>query len=191
MLIGLEKDMTSIDFWFTRFKVKVTRLIILITIYHIPLIFHMLIGLDRGMTPLDIGKIRLKVRFTMVTFVKCFCSFSWELFITVLIYFTCLFDFIFLRSRSQGSLCKKCCPLIFLRTIFHRAFISFVLIGLSEDKTFVDFGFTRSKSQGSLFKKNVNKVFANYLENCLSQSFQISHADWSWWGHESWCFQVH
>jgi len=32
-----------------------------------------------------------------------------------------------------------------LRTISYRAFIRFVLIGLSEDNTLIDFRFTRSK----------------------------------------------
>jgi len=34
-------------------------------------------------------------------------------------------------------------------------------------------------------------VPAHYLENCLSQSFHILQADWSWWEHVHGCFIVH
>jgi len=59
--------------------------------------------------------------------------------------------------------------------IFH------MLIGLGENMTPIDFEFTRlrSRSQGSLVK-DVNMVSTHYLENDLSQSFYILHADWSW-----------
>jgi len=38
---------------------------------------------------------------------------------------------------------------------------------------------------GLLGQRSMSQVkskhgFAHYLENCLSQSFQIPHADWSW-----------
>ena len=68
-----------------------------------------------------------------------------------------------------------------LRIVYHKAFIFYTVIGLGEDMTPNGFKFTRSngiRSQGSL--KNVNMVFAHYLEYCLSQSFDISHANWSW-----------
>ena len=56
--------------------------------------------------------------------------------------------FVFFRSKvrvTKVTFVKKWFFLIFLRTIYHRAFIYNVLIGLSEDKTPIDFGFTRSK----------------------------------------------
>ena len=40
-------------------------------------------------------------------------------------------------------------PLIILRTIYHKAFIFYMLISLGKDMTCIDFGFTRSRSQGS------------------------------------------
>jgi len=61
MLIGVGKDMTCMDFRFTRLKVKVTRvlfvkqwfpLFILRDSYHKAIIFHMLIGL--GETLFDV-----------------------------------------------------------------------------------------------------------------------------------------
>ena len=80
------------------------------------------------------------------------------------------------------SLVKKWFPLIFLKTFYH-PFICNVLIALSEGKTPIDCGFTRSKVKVLIVvfvTNNVNMVSASYLENCLTQSFYISHADWSW-----------
>ena len=88
-------------------------------------------------------------------------------------------DFIFLRSRSKRSLCKKQrFPLIFLRTFYHKAFISYVLIGLSVDKANIDFWFT-VKCQGHNLK-NLKIIFAHYHENLLLQRLRFSHNDWSW-----------
>ena len=58
-----------------------------------------------------------------------------------------------------------------------------MLIGLGKDKTPIGFGLTRYRSHGSLVKQQNKMVSAHYLDNYLSQSFHISHADWSWWGH--------
>ena len=60
-----------------------------------------------------------------------------------------------------------------------------MLIGLGEDMAPIDFEFTRSKGKVTsvtffLKKKRKHMVFAHYLENNLSQSVYISHADWSW-----------
>jgi len=57
-----------------------------------------------------------------------------------------------------------------------------MLIGLVKDMTNIDFGFTRSKVKVKrvLF---VNMVYAHFLENYLSQSVYIKHADWSRWRH--------
>jgi len=67
-------------------------------------------------------------------------------------------------------------------TIYHKAFISDVLIALSKDNTSIDFGFTRSKVKVTMatFVKNVNMVFAHYLRNFLSQNVIISHGVWFW-----------
>ena len=61
-------------------------------------------------------------------------------------------DFVFLRSKVKVTkvICKKWFPLILLRTIYYRAFICNVLIGLSEDKTPIDFGFTKSKGKAQV-----------------------------------------
>ena len=45
----------------------------------------------------------------------------------------------------KGPFCKKWFPLIFLRSIYHRAIIFHMLIGLGEDMTLTDFRFTRLK----------------------------------------------
>ena len=58
-----------------------------------------------------------------------------------------------------------------------------MLIGLGKEMTPIDFEFTRSRSQVSLVK-NVNMVFVHYLDKYSSQSFHISHANWSWWRHD-------
>ena len=50
-----------------------------------------------------------------------------------------------LRSRSQGFFCIKWFPLIFLRTVYYRAIIFHMLIGLGKDMTPIDFRFTRMK----------------------------------------------
>jgi len=44
--------------------------IILITIYHITIMFHMLIGLDRDTTHIDIEVMRSKVKARRITVVK-------------------------------------------------------------------------------------------------------------------------
>jgi len=55
-------------------------------------------------------------------------------------------DFVFFRVKvTRVTFVKKKFLLVFLRTIYHRAFICNVPIALSEDKTPIDFGFTRSK----------------------------------------------
>jgi len=56
-----------------------------------------------------------------------------------------------------------------------------MLIGIGGDMSPFDFEFTRSKGKVTsvtFVKKYINMVFA--FENCLSQSFYIPHADWSW-----------
>jgi len=40
---------------------------------------------------------------------------------------------------------KKLTPLIFMRTIYHRAIIFHKQIGLDEDMIYIEFGFTRLK----------------------------------------------
>jgi len=68
--------MTSLDFRFTRSKVKVTMmlywkmwfpLIFLRAIYHRAIIFHMLINLGEKMAPVDFGFTRLKDKVTRIT----------------------------------------------------------------------------------------------------------------------------
>ena len=44
-------------------------------------------------------------------------------------------------------------PIVVLKTIYHRAFIFHILIGLGKDKTRTDFGFTNSRTHGSLLLK--------------------------------------
>jgi len=34
----------------------------------------------------------------------------------------------------------------------------------------------------------MNMESAHYLDDCLSQSFYISYADWSWWEYNPWLF---
>jgi len=46
--------------------------------------------------------------------------------------------------RHKGHLLKQF-PLIFLRTLYHRAFISHLLIGLGKDMTLFEFELIRSK----------------------------------------------
>ena len=80
MLIGLGKNMTCIDFWFTRSKFKVTSvifvkkrfwLILLETIYYRAIIFYMLICLNEDMTSVDFEFTRLNVKVTRITCKKC------------------------------------------------------------------------------------------------------------------------
>jgi len=157
----------------------------------------MLIRLGKEMKPIYLGFTRSKVKVTSVTLVikikKCFGSLFWELFITELSYFICLFVMwitwpvlvwgsLGLRSWSQWS--------FFLRIMYYGAIVFHMLIGLRGDMTPIDFTLLlllfvvtlcwRSRSQRSL----VNMVFAHNLENYLSQSFYISHADWSWRRHD-------
>jgi len=81
---------------------------------------------------------------------------------------------------------KKWFKLLLLRTIYHSAVIFYMLIGFDKDMTPIDFRFTRSKVMVTMVtcKSNVNMVSPQYFENCLRQSFHISHADWSWRGHD-------
>jgi len=158
-LIGIGEGMTPIDFGFTRSKVKVTRvtlvtkikkcipLNILRIIYHTAFIFHMLIGLSENMTRIDIWFTRSKLKVRRVILVKyCFRSFS---------------------------------------TICHWDMIFHFLIGIGEGMTPFDFGFTRLKVNVTrVLVKNVNMLSAHYHDCYLSQSFHISHTDWSWWGHK-------
>jgi len=67
-----------------------------------------------------------------------------------------------------------------MRTVYPRAFIFHMLIGHGEDITPISFELTWSKgklTRVTYVKNYVNMVFAYYLENCLSQSFVISHPD--------------
>jgi len=54
-----------------------------------------------------------------------------------------------------------------------------MLIGLGEAMTPFDFRFNRLKIKVTRVtcKKNVHMVSVHYLENCISQTFHISHAD--------------
>ena len=75
--------------------------------------------------------------------------------------------------KLQGGSIKPPSP---PRRLFIRAFIFHMLIGLGEDKNTIDFGFTRSKVK--VIKVTFVKKFSTqYLENYLSYSFHISHAD--------------
>ena len=90
---------------------------------------------------------------------------------------------IYSKGQSQGhkgQFVRKNVPLKKIQKyIYNVAFISYVVISLSKDKTSFDFGITRSKVKviSVTLYKNVNIVFAYYLENRLSQSFHFSHAD--------------
>jgi len=92
----------DLDFVFFSAKVKDTKvtfvkkwfpLIFLRTIYYGAFICNVLIVLSVEKTPFDFGFTKSKGKVTRVTFVKLckhgFCSLSWELFITKLLYFTC------------------------------------------------------------------------------------------------------
>ena len=77
--------------------------------------------------------------------------------------------------------CKSNVNMVFAHYHYHRGFIFHMPIGIGGDMTPFDFLFTMSKSKVTrvtFVKKDVNMVFA--LGNCLSQSFYIPHADWSW-----------
>jgi len=75
-------------------------------------------------------------------------------------------DFVFLRSKvnvTKVTFVKILLLLIFLRTIYHRAFMCDVL---SEDKSPIDLGFTRSKgkvTKVTFVKNNVNMIFCLIL----------------------------
>ena len=96
------------------------------------------------------------------------------------------------RSRSQWLICKKEDSAYFLRTFYHRAFIRYTLIGHSEDKTPFDSGFTRWQVKGQCHKghylKKYKLGFCSLSWELFITKLHISHADWSWWGHMSWCF---
>jgi len=80
----------------------------------------------------------------------------------------------------------------YLENWLSQCFHNHMLIGLREKMTLLilrSLG-RRVRSQRWLLQKNVDMVFAHYLENCLSQSFYISHDDWSWWEHNTWCFRL-
>jgi len=52
----------------------------------------------------------------------------------------------------------------YLQTVYHRAFIFHMLIGLGKDMTPIDFGITMSKgnvTRVTFLKRNVNMVFAH------------------------------
>jgi len=75
--------------------------------------------------------------------------------------------------------------LIILGTFYHSAFIFYMQIGIGENKNPIDFGFTRSKVEVTRVTFIKIIVFsAHYVKNCLSHSFHISHADWSWHEHD-------
>ena len=59
------------------------------------------------------------------------------------------------------------------------AFIFHMLVDLGGNMTRFDLGFTRSKVKVKRFFF-VKMVSAHFLENSLSQSYHISHFDWSW-----------
>jgi len=64
-----------------------------------------------------------------------------------------------------------------------------MLIGLGEDihdPYWLSLLGQRVGSQGDFCKKCKHGLSRDmdYLENCLSQTFYISHADWSWWEHD-------
>ena len=153
MLISLGKNMTPIDFGFTRSTVKVTRvffvkqwflLIILRNIYHRAVIFHMLLGLGNAMTPYDFWFTRFKVKVT--------------------------------RSLVKNMYTRFL--IIILRTIYHIAFIFYMLISLDRDLTHIDIEVIRSKVKVERITF-VKLVLPHYLENCLPQRFHISHTYWS------------
>ena len=58
-----------------------------------------------------------------------------------------------------------------------------MMIGLYEDMIPIDFGFSRSKVNVTVFVY-VKLIFAQYLENHLSQSLHFSHVDWTLSGQE-------
>jgi len=116
----------------------------------------MLIGLGKEMTSIDFGLTRLKIKVKRVLF------------------------------------CKKWFPLIFLRNVYHRAFIFHLQIGLGEGMAPIDFGFTRSNVKVTVVtfvKKKVSTI--NYFEKYLIQSFHILHADWSWLGLDLYILWIH
>jgi len=49
----------------------------------------------------------------------------------------------------------------------------------------------RSRSQGSILKNKIKMISVHYLDNYLSLSFNISHDDWSCWGHDLYWFRIH
>ena len=147
--------------------------------------------------PIDLEFIRSKVKIERITCVKNGVpSISWELLITELSYVKCLL--VLVRawpllillslcqgSRSQGSVCKKRFLLIF-RTIYLRAFIRFVLIGLRRDPYWFWVHLIKCHGLKCLFCKKCKHGFCSLSWKLLSQSFNISYADWSWWEYNPW-----
>jgi len=85
------------------------------------------------------------------------------------------------KVRRVTFVKTKWFPLFILKTIYHRAFIFYMLIGRRKDMTSIDFEFIRFKvkvTRVTCLKKE-KMLTTHYLENCLSETFNISHADWS------------
>ena len=92
------------------------------------------------------------------------------------------------RPSVHPSVCPsvrrltKWFPIIILK----RAFMP---IGLGKNKNPIDVGFTSLKVK--VTRDTLKKFSDHYIENFLSQSFHISHADWSRREHDLYWFWVH
>ena len=177
MLIGRGKAKTLIVFGFTWSKVKVARVTFVRKrslseelLNNRALIFHMRIGLGKD------------VAYLSQSYYISHSDWSWWS------YDPYWFWTHYVKCQGHnGHFCEKIFWLIIFRTIYYRHLIFYMLIGLSQDMVSIDFGFTRSKVKvtRALFVKSGS---AHFLENYLSQSYHISHVDWSWWKHDPWCF---
>jgi len=86
-----------------------------------------------------------------------------------------------LGQGQKGPFCKTMVSTHYLEKYFHGAIIFHMLIGFGDAMTSYDFRFTRLKVKVTRVscKKYVHMLSDHYLENYLSHSFHISHADWS------------
>jgi len=81
-------------------------------------------------------------------------------------------------SMPQVSLLYKMVSAHFLENYLSQSFRIQCADCSCDDKTPIDFGIIVEGHNSHFCKNNVNTGSAYYLENCSSQSFYISHADW-------------
>ena len=146
------------------------------------------------MTPVDFVFTMSKVKVTRVTFViQCKNGVLRTIYHRAIIFYVMIgfhqnmttIDSEFIRSKVKVTMFMfvqngfRLGPTI-LRIIQLSAFIFHMLISLIDS---IDIEFTWSKVKViriKFVKKTVNIVLTYYLENCLSQGFHVSHANWYW-----------